>query len=305
MLANGLALDLRLPHCDRIKCVPFCTEPFSRCLRYVSDQPLLRRKLGEEKWRLRKARSLHTSLFVHATRVLNQFATPERRFLRGVRSSPQRCPQIVVRRKMLFHKKKGTHGTPFFTCTIYESSTDLNLVSVHELFEHTQDVSNLIARRAFEIFESRGHVHGNDREDWFLAESELLTPVKFHLSESGEQLMARAEVPGFNREEIKVSVEPRRLSISGKAEPHEDHPSGKHAHSLRHAQLMFRVIDLPTEVDLSKAKATFHDGTLEVLMPKAAPAKSVRVETKPELSAESDTSVPEMVGSKPQAPRRL
>jgi hypothetical protein len=45
---------------------------------------------------------------------------PEARFLRGERSSSQRCPQIVVRRKMLFHKKKGTHGTPFFTCTIYE-----------------------------------------------------------------------------------------------------------------------------------------------------------------------------------------
>jgi len=41
-----------------------------------------------------------------------------------------------------------------------QSSTDLNLVSVHELFEHTQDVFNLIARRAFEIFESRGNVHG-------------------------------------------------------------------------------------------------------------------------------------------------
>ena len=170
-------------------------------------------------------------------------------------------------------------------------STDLDLVSVHELFEHTQDVSNLIARRAFQIFENRGRAHGNDREDWFLAESELLTPVKFHLSESGEQLTARAEVPGFNRQEIKVSVEPHRLSISGKAAPHEDPPSGKHAHSLKHEHLMFRVIDLPTEVDLSKAKATFCDGTLEVIMPKAAPAKSVRVEMKPELlSTEGDTS---------------
>ena len=168
--------------------------------------------------------------------------------------------------------------------------TDLNLVSVHELVEHTQDVFNLIARRAFEIFESRGCAHGNDREDWSLAESELLKPVKFHLSESGEQLTARAELPGFNRQEIKVSLEPCRLSISGKAELREDHQSGKHTHSLRHAQLMFRVIDLPTEVDLSKAKATFNDGTLEVMMPKAAPAKSVRVETKPELSAEDDTA---------------
>ncbi len=175
-------------------------------------------------------------------------------------------------------------------------STDLNLVSVHKLFEHTQDVFNLIARRAFEIFESRGHAYGNDREDWFLAESELLTPVKFHLSESGEELTARAEVPGFDSQEIKVSLEPCRLSISGKAEPREDHPSGKHSHSIRHAQLMFRIINLPCEVDLSKAKATFNDGTLEVVMPKAAPVKSVRVETKPGLSAEGGTSFQETGG---------
>jgi HSP20 family protein len=163
--------------------------------------------------------------------------------------------------------------------------TDLNLVSVHELFEHSQDVYNLIARRAFEIFESRGHTHGNDREDWFRAESELLIPVKFHLSVSGEQLTARAELPGFSREEIKVSVEPRRLSISAKTGPSEDQHRGKHSHSVKHPQLMFRVIDLPAEVDLSKASATFSQSKLDVVMPKAAPAKSVRVETDLALSA--------------------
>ena len=169
-------------------------------------------------------------------------------------------------------------------------STDLNLISVHELFEHTQDVFHLIALRSFEIFEARGRVNGNDREDWFLAEHELLTPVKFHISESGDQLIARAEVPGFNSQEIKVSVEPRRLSISGKSEPRKDYQPGKHSHSLGHERMIFRVIDLPTEVDLSKAKATFNDGTLEVVMPKAAPAKSVRVETKPGLLVDGDAS---------------
>jgi HSP20 family molecular chaperone IbpA len=175
-------------------------------------------------------------------------------------------------------------------------STDLNLVSVHELFEHTQDVSDLIGRRAFEIFESRGQVHGNDREDWLLAESELLTPVKFHLSESGEQVIVRAEVPGFNREEIKVSLEPHRLSVSGKAVPSEDHQPGKQNHSHRQRQLVFRIIDLPCEVDLWKARATFNHGTLEVVMPRTAPAKSLRVETTPLLSAEGDASIHETDG---------
>ena len=164
------------------------------------------------------------------------------------------------------------------------SSTDLNLISVHELFEHTQDVFHLIARRSFELFEARGRVHGNDREDWFLAEHELLTPVKFHISESGDLLVARAHVPQFNREDIKVSLEPHRLSISGKSELGEDHQPRRHNHSHEHVHLMFRVIDLPSEVDLSRAKATFNDGSLEVVMPKAVPAKSVRVETKPGLT---------------------
>ena len=179
------------------------------------------------------------------------------------------------------------------------SRADLNLVSVHELFEHTQDVFNLIGRRAFEIFEGRGHVHGNDREDWHLAESELLTPVKFHVSESGEQLIARAEVSGFKRQDIKVGLEPNRLIISGKAELGEDHQAGKHNDSHRRGQLMFCVIDLSCEVDLSKAKATFNDSTLEVVMPRSAPTKSIRVETKPGLPAEDHTSVDEARGTEP------
>jgi HSP20 family molecular chaperone IbpA len=182
-----------------------------------------------------------------------------------------------------------THHSSLASSTKY--NTDLNLVSIHEFDEHTQDVSNMIARRAFEIFEGRGHVHGNEREDWFLAESELLTPVKIRISESGEQLIARAEALGFNREEIKVSLEPRRLSISAKSEPHGNHQSRKHTSLPGHAHLMLRVIDLPCDVDLSKAKATFNGDTLEVFMPKAAPAKSVRVETRAELPAEYESSI--------------
>jgi len=39
---------------------------------------------------------------------------------------------------------------------------------------------------------------------------------------------------------------------------------------------MFHVIHLPCEVDPSKAKATFNDGRLDVVIPKVAIAKSAR-----------------------------
>jgi HSP20 family molecular chaperone IbpA len=48
---------------------------------------------------------------------------------------------------------------------------------------------------------------------------------------------------------------------------------------------MLSVIDLPAEVDFSKARATVSNGTLEVVMPRAAHTKSVRAETKLAMSA--------------------
>jgi HSP20 family molecular chaperone IbpA len=165
-------------------------------------------------------------------------------------------------------------------------STDVNLVSVDELFEHTQDVFNVIARRAYEIFERRRSVHGDDQGDWFLAEAELLRPETFHLSESGGHLTVRAKLPGFHRKEIKVSLGPKRLSISGKTEPLENRESEKHPHSHRHAQLMYHVIDLPCAVDPSVAKATYSDCRLEVVMPKATFTKSAPIQSLPELPAE-------------------
>jgi len=176
------------------------------------------------------------------------------------------------------------------------TSTDLNPVSARELFEHTQGMVDMVARRAFEIFESRGQVHGRDREDWFRAESELLTTVKIQVVESDEHLIAHAEIPGFRPHQIKVSIEPRRLQIGGRAETPDDRNDAETVmyslgHSLLPAKQIFHVAELPAEVDPSKAKVTFTGGRLEIVMPKVAPAKSHRVETKSTLSAEGDTSV--------------
>jgi len=159
---------------------------------------------------------------------------------------------------------------------------NLVLVSPNELFENTQDLFDLIARRAYELYESRGGSHGNDWDDWFQAESELLTPVEIHVLESGEHLIARAEVPGFSPHEIKVCIEPSYLRISGKPETSQDQGVGETVrdslgHSIRRAEQIFGVVELPAHVDPANAKAAVTDSTLEVVMPKAGPTKSALV----------------------------
>jgi len=162
---------------------------------------------------------------------------------------------------------------------------DLKLVPAHEVLEHTHDVSRLIARRAYEIFERRGRADGNDEADWFLAESEIVRPLKCRILESDDHLIAQAQVPGFRPHEIKVSIERHRLRIGGRAETPENRSDGEAVmyslgRSLLPATQIFHVAELPTAVDPSKAKVTLKEGVLEIVMPKAVPTKRLRAETR-------------------------
>jgi HSP20 family protein len=137
-----------------------------------------------------------------------------------------------------------------------------------------------IARRAFEIFENNGRWTGHDLSDWLQAESELLHPLHLAIAESDDSLNVKAEVPGFAADELDVQVEGNRLSISGKHESTEQTSKGKTIYSERCANEVFRTVELPAEVDNSKINATLKDGILNIDLPKAPHAKSMRVEPK-------------------------
>jgi len=53
-----------------------------------------------------------------------------------------------------------------------------------EIQGYAQTLFAAVARRAYELFESRGLVHGYDRDDWYRAESELVDPINVELSDS-------------------------------------------------------------------------------------------------------------------------
>ncbi|MGA2978979.1 MAG: DUF2934 domain-containing protein [Terriglobales bacterium] len=137
-----------------------------------------------------------------------------------------------------------------------------------------QQVELAIARRAYELFEARSCEHGHDLEDWFRAESELLRPVSVTMSESEDRISVRANVLGFEANELKVSIEPRRITILGEKEPGTAKTGGGKTQPVAsHPDQILHVIDLATDVTAETAVVEWQGGLLKFELPKAAEPK--------------------------------
>lgn len=145
--------------------------------------------------------------------------------------------------------------------------SDITKLSTDDpLFERAQEISNLIARRAYELFESSGFADGHDHENWLRAESEILLPAPVDITETENELIVRADVPGFSESDVEVRVEPKRLCIVGKRQQASERTEGKTIYSERRFSQLLRVLDLPEQVDPSSVRAVLGDGVLEVTM---------------------------------------
>jgi len=148
------------------------------------------------------------------------------------------------------------------------------------VFDRFQQAYDSIAKRAFEIFDNNGRWFGNDLSDWLQAESEIFHPVHLEIADTDEALTVRAEVPGFTAKELDIHVEGNRLTIAGKHESMEESTKGKTIYSERCAKEILRSVELPSDVDGTRVNATLKDGVLNLELPKAPHAKSVKIEPK-------------------------
>lgn len=164
--------------------------------------------------------------------------------------------------------------------TMQKAPSLLELVPSESLFENINLLHNAIARRAFEIFEANGGIIGRDLDHWFRAEAELLHPVPLNFSESDDTITIEAEVPGFSADELRVSVEPRRLTISGKKQTGGENKKAKLTLLERRSDEILRIVELPVEVNAPKSSATLKDGIVEITMPKAAQSIAKVLEVK-------------------------
>lgn len=132
-----------------------------------------------------------------------------------------------------------------------------------DVFDRMSETRELIAQRAYEVYESRDGDHGFDQDDWLKAEGELIPKIEIDYQVGDDEVDLIAKVPGFNARDLEVVVGHRRAVLCG------IHPSSNVSRDGHHKnKKVMRVIELPFEVDPISVKATLLNGTLQVLLPR-------------------------------------
>ena len=98
------------------------------------------------------------------------------------------------------------------------------------------------------------------------------------ISETDEQFQISAELPGMKKENIDVSLDNGRLSISGERK-FENKEEGKTYHRVETSYGSFnRSFQLPDNVDEESINATYEDGILNITIDKAEDKVKKKIE---------------------------
>jgi len=91
-----------------------------------------------------------------------------------------------------------------------------------------------------------------------------------------DQFIVVAELPGLKKEEIEISLHDNTLALSGERKREGSCELG--LLTERFYGKYQRSVTLPTSVDPDKVTATYKDGLLQVVLPKAEEAKPKQIE---------------------------
>jgi HSP20 family protein len=86
------------------------------------------------------------------------------------------------------------------------------------------------------------------------------------------------EIPGVKKEDIQVTIDGNQVSISAEVKQEKEVKEGeKLLHSERHYGTITRSFALSSDIDDSASQAKYHDGVLELVLPKKATSTSKKL----------------------------
>jgi HSP20 family protein len=86
--------------------------------------------------------------------------------------------------------------------------------------------------------------------------------------ESDKEIITTAEMPGLEKQDIKINVTEDMLEISAETKQEEKKEEKGYIYRERRSGSYYRAISLPSTVDSDNSKATYENGVLEIKMPK-------------------------------------
>ena len=95
--------------------------------------------------------------------------------------------------------------------------------------------------------------------------------VRVDLENHPDELVLRADLPGFDRDDIDVQVTATRLTLTADRETETMEEQGEFLWQERRWGSVARTVRLPESVSLEDVTAKFENGVLTVHMPKATP----------------------------------
>jgi HSP20 family protein len=97
------------------------------------------------------------------------------------------------------------------------------------------------------------------------------------LYEKDDHFVIKAELPGVDKNDIKVDLKDRVLTLSGERTYDNEVKEENYYRKERSYGKFQRAFTLPADVDSDKIKAEFKDGVLQVEVPKPEEQKSKQV----------------------------
>jgi HSP20 family protein len=107
-----------------------------------------------------------------------------------------------------------------------------------------------------------------DEFDRPLGVSEQSRSMRMDVHETDQAYTVRAEMPGYEKEDINVSIDGHTVTIRAKHDVQQQPQEGTLMRSERFHGEQYRSFTLPQEVDDQQASATCKNGVLELTLPK-------------------------------------
>jgi HSP20 family protein len=100
------------------------------------------------------------------------------------------------------------------------------------------------------------------------------------ISEEADRYIVRAELPGVDQKDVKITVQSNTLSIRGEKKIDGEQNGENYHHVERSYGSFSRSFALPSTVVSDKIEASYVDGILAMTIPKAEEAKPKEIEVK-------------------------